>query len=307
VKSDASRQGGFQPTVGYLNIDHQETSPKIASDIAFTDSRTRFGSKSASKEKPEMNRIVTFFYGAGSYIVFFASFLYAIGFLGNFAVPKSMDSPAEGPWQTALAIDLGLLSLFAVQHSVMARPAFKRLITRIVPVTIERSTYVLASSLALLFLFWQWRPLGGAVWNVQSDVGRVILYGGFAFGWMLVLGATVVINHFDLFGLRQVWRHLMGQPQQKLQFVTPLLYRIVRHPLYVGWFFTFWCTPVMTVTHLFFALVTTAYILVAIQLEERDLMKEHPEYAAYRKQVPMLVPRMSRQTEALRPAGMTRG
>lgn len=191
---------------------------------------------------------------------------------------------------TALAIDLGLLSLFAVQHSVMARPAFKRLLTRIIPAAAERSTYVLASSLALLLLFWQWRPLGGIVWEVQNEIGRAVLYGGFAFGWGLVLFTTFVINHFDLFGLRQAWRGFRGQPQAELRFMTPLLYRIVRHPLYVGWLFAFWSTPTMTVTHLLFAAVTTAYILVAIQLEERDLMDAHPEYDAYRRRVPMLVP-----------------
>jgi len=179
----------------------------------------------------------------------------------------------------------------------MARPAFKRILTRVVPVSIERSTYVLASSLALLFLFWQWRPLGGTVWDVQNEVGKTLLYGGFAFGWLLVLFATFVINHFHLFGLQQAWLQLFGKSQTDLTFATPLLYRIVRHPLYVGWLFAFWSTPVMTVTHLFFALVTTAYILVAIQLEERDLMAAHPEYAEYRRQVPMIVPGMARRVE----------
>ena len=254
-----------------------------------------------------ISRLVTFTYGAGSYLVFFATFLYAIGFIGNFAVPKSLDSAAAGPWQTALLVDLGLLSLFALQHSVMARPAFKRLITRVLPETIERSTYVLASSLALVFLFWQWQPLGGTVWEVQSGIGRGVLYAGFAFGWLLVLVATFVINHFDLFGLRQVWRNLLGQPQSKVPFVIPVLYRIVRHPLYVGWFFAFWSTPSMTVTHLWFALVTTAYILVAIQLEERDLIKAHPEYAAYRKQVPMLVPGLPRRVVVTSTPSLGRG
>jgi methanethiol S-methyltransferase len=237
-----------------------------------------------------MNRILTLAYGGLSYVIFFLTFLYAIGFLGNVVVPKSLDSGATGPWQTALAIDLGLLSLFAVQHSVMARQGFKRLLTRVIPPAAERSTYVLASSLALLLLFWQWRPLGGSVWEVQQQGGRAVLYGGFAFGWVLVLVTTFVINHFDLFGLRQTWRAFRGQPQTALRFVTPVLYRIVRHPLYVGWLFAFWSTPTMTVTHLLFAVVTTAYILVAIRFEERDLMRAHPEYAEYRQQVPMLVP-----------------
>ena len=239
-----------------------------------------------------MKRALAFAYGVVSYLVFFASFLYAIGFIGNFAVPKTMDSPGTGPWQAALMIDLGLLGLFAVQHSVMARPAFKRWLTRFIAPAIERSTYVLASSLALLLLFWQWQPLGGVIWELQGPVGVGLMYGGYAFGIALVLVATFAINHFDLFGLRQVWRNLLGKPQQALQFKLPLLYRLVRHPLYVGWFFTFWCTPVMTVTHLVFALATTAYILIAIRFEERDLVAAHPEYAAYRREVPMLIPRL---------------
>jgi len=237
-----------------------------------------------------MSRIFNFVYGALSYKICLATFVYAIGFIGNFGVPKSLDTPASTPWQQALWVDLGLLLLFAVQHSVMARPAFKRALTRVMPAAIERSTYVLASSLALLLLFWQWQPLGGTVWAVQNSVGRGSLYAGYAFGWALVLVATFVINHFDLFGMRQVWRHLLGKPQTGLPFGTPLLYRIVRHPLYVGWLCVFWSTPVMTVTHLLFAAITTAYILVAIRFEERDLMAVHPEYAEYRRQVPMIVP-----------------
>ena len=252
-----------------------------------------------------MTGILTLAYGALSYVTFFLTFLYAIGFLGNVVVPKSLDSPATDPWLTALTIDLGLLSLFALQHSVMARQGFKRLLTRIIPAAAERSTYVLASSLALLLLFWQWRPLGGGVWEVQHEVGRAVLYGGFAFGWMLVLVTTFVINHFDLFGLRQTWRAFRGQPQAPLRFVTPVLYRIVRHPLYVGWLFAFWSTPTMTVTHLLFAAVTTAYILVAIQLEERDLMTAHPEYAEYRRQVPMLVPSWPQPVSATDPVRTT--
>ncbi len=244
-----------------------------------------------------MKRIFTFLYGAMSYVVCLATFVYAIGFIGNFGVPKSLDTASSGPWQKALLVDLGLLSLFAVQHSVMARPAFKRLLTRVVPAAIERSTYVLASSAALFFLFWKWQPLGGTLWNVENPVGRASLYFGYAFGWALVLVATFVINHFDLFGLRQVWRNLLAKPQAGLEFGTPFLYRIVRHPLYVGWLCVFWSTPDMTVTHLLFAAITTAYILVAIQLEERDLMAVHPEYAEYRKQVPMIVPGLPRRVE----------
>jgi protein-S-isoprenylcysteine O-methyltransferase Ste14 len=242
-----------------------------------------------------MKRTIAFAYGVGSYLACLVAFLYAIGFVGNFGVPKSMDSPATATWQRALVIDLGLLLLFAIQHSVMARRGFKNLITRLVPVAVERSTYVLASSVALLLMFWKWQPLGGTVWAVENSAGRGVLYGGYAFGWLLVLGATFAINHFDLFGLRQVWLHLQGQPQKGLRFATPLFYRIVRHPLYVGWLCVFWITPIMTVTHLFFAAATSAYILIAIRFEERDLMRVHPEYAEYRRQVPMLVPHLTRQ------------
>lgn len=242
-----------------------------------------------------MKRTLAFAYGLGSYLAFLATFLYAIGFIGNFGVPKSMDSPSTTTWQGALLIDVGLLLLFAIQHSVMARRGFKNLIMRVVPVEVERSTYVLASSVALLLLFWQWQPLGGTVWVIENSVGRGVLYGGYAFGWLLVLAATFAINHFDLFGLRQVWLHLLGQPQKKLRFTTPLFYRVVRHPLYVGWLCVFWITPTMTVTHLFFAAVTTAYIFVAIRFEERDLMREHPEYAEYRQHVPMIVPKLPQQ------------
>jgi protein-S-isoprenylcysteine O-methyltransferase Ste14 len=237
-----------------------------------------------------MGRILAFVYGVIAYAIFFGTFLYAAGFVGNLVVPKSLDGAPVDPLGTSLLINVGLLALFAVQHSVMARPAFKRLWTRIVPEPVERSTYVLASSLALIVLFWQWRPLGGVVWDVQDPVGRALLHAGFAFGWLLVLVTTFLINHFDLFGLRQVWLHLRGRPYQPLPFTTPGPYRLVRHPLYVGWLFAFWATPTMTVTHLLFAAVTTAYILVAIRFEERDLVAAHPEYASYRTRVPMLVP-----------------
>jgi protein-S-isoprenylcysteine O-methyltransferase Ste14 len=245
-----------------------------------------------------MNRIAAFVYGVVCYVIFFATFLYAIGFVGNLVVPKSIDSAPTGSFLIALLVDLGLLSLFAVQHSVMARPAFKRAWTRVVPSEVERSTYVLFSSLALILLFALWQPLGGVVWDVQNPVGWALLYAAFAFGWGLVLVSTFLINHFDLFGLRQVWLHLRGREYAPLPFKTPALYSVVRHPLYVGWFFAFWGTPTMTGAHLFFALVTTAYILVAVQLEERDLVAGHPEYAAYRRRVPMFIPRFRGQKGA---------
>jgi methanethiol S-methyltransferase len=240
-----------------------------------------------------MHRIGVFVYGVLSYACFLATFLYAIGFVGGFGVPRSIDSATEGPLGVAVVIDLMLLAVFALQHSVMARPAFKRWWTRIVPEPAERSTYVLASSLALLLLFWQWRPIGGLVWRVDNPVGQTALHGLFAAGWLTVLVATFLINHFDLFGLRQVYLHLRGEPYRALGFVTPGPYRHVRHPLYVGWLLAFWVTPTMTAAHFLFAVTTTAYILVAIRLEERDLGEVHGKrYAEYRRSVPMLVPRL---------------
>ena len=237
-----------------------------------------------------MKRLVIFMFGIVSYAVFFATFLYAIGFIGNLWVPKSIDSVPMGSVAGALSVDLGLLGLFAVQHSVMARPAFKRWWTRMVPESAERSAYTLLSSLALIALFVHWRPLGGVVWAVASESGRVALFAAYAFGWGLLLLSTFLIDHFDLFGLRQVWLQLIGKPYTSVAFRTPWLYRQVRHPLYVGWLFIFWSTPVMTVTHLVFAAATTAYILIAIQFEERDLLAAHPEYGTYRQHVPMLMP-----------------
>jgi protein-S-isoprenylcysteine O-methyltransferase Ste14 len=246
-----------------------------------------------------MKRVSVFAYGVVAYVLFLVSFLYAAGFVGDFGVPKSLDSPRDGSVAVALAVDLGLLALFALQHSIMARRGFKARLTRVVPEAAERSTYVLASSLALLLLFALWRPLGGVVWDVANPLGRGLVYGLFAFGWLLVFASTLLINHLDLFGLRQVWFYLRGREYSSLRFRTPGLYKLVRHPLYLGWLFAFWATPTMTMTHLFFAAVTTAYILVAIKLEERDLVTDFgAAYADYRRQVPMLVPRLFRRASS---------
>jgi methanethiol S-methyltransferase len=242
-------------------------------------------------------------YGVVSYCIFLATFLYALGFVGGFVVPKSMDTAPHGPLWLSLSVDLGLLGVFALQHSVMARPAFKRRLTRLIPEAAERSTYVLLSSAALLLLFWQWRPLGGEVWRVEQPLPTALLYAGFAFGWGLVLVTTFLINHFDLFGLRQVWSFFRDEPYRPLAFVTPGPYRLVRHPLYLGWLFAFWSAPVMTATHLVFALATTAYILIAIRLEERDLVGIHgTDYLRYRERTPMILPRLTRSSEAGTPA-----
>ena len=239
-------------------------------------------------------RITAFVYGVASYMIFLAVFVYSIGFIGNFAVPKSLDSTPESPLSTALLVNLLLLSVFAIQHSVMARQWFKRALTTLIPESVERSTYVLLSSLALILLVWKWQPMGGSIWNVENTIGIVLIEAAFALGWIILLLSTFLINHFDLFGMRQVWLYLAGRPYEPLEFRTPFLYRYVRHPLYVGWLFIFWSTPTMTTAHLLFALATTAYILIAIQFEERDLRKLHPEYERYAKQVPMMVPALSR-------------
>ena len=238
-----------------------------------------------------LKRIAFFAYGVVCYAIFFATFLYAVGFIGGFVVPTTLDGAARGPLARGIAIDAGLLALFAIQHSVMARPWFKKRWTQIVAPALERSTYVLLSSLALIAMFWLWQPLGGVVWSVSDPAIRFVFRALFAFGFALVLVSTFLINHFDLFGLRQVWLYLRNKPYTQLKFGTPGPYRLVRHPLYVGWFFAFWMTPAMTYAHLLFAVATAAYILLAIQFEERDLVREHGSaYEEYRRRVPMLIP-----------------
>ena len=239
-----------------------------------------------------IGRVLAFFYGIIAYLIFLVAFLYAIAFVGNIGlVPKTIDSGPAGPFVKALIVDAILLSLFAVQHSVMARQWFKRAWKKIVPEPVERSTYVLLASLILLLLFWKWHPMKSVIWDVRNPNGRTILQGLFWIGWGMVLVSTWLVDHFDLFGLKQVFYYARGKRIEPLPFKNPALYKIVRHPIYLGFIIAFWATPRMTTGHLFFAIMTTAYILVAIQFEERDLIKFYgDQYRHYRQQVSMLFP-----------------
>jgi protein-S-isoprenylcysteine O-methyltransferase Ste14 len=239
-----------------------------------------------------MSRAIAFVFGVLCYVVFFLTFLYLIGFLGNLYVPKSIDSGVSAPTTVALLINVGLIALFGLQHSVMARPGFKAAWTKIVPKSVERSTYVLLSSLVLILLYWQWRPMGQVIWQADAAWSQGILWGVFWAGFGLVLLSTFVIDHFDLFGLRQVVMNLFKKEYTHSGFKVTFFYKFVRHPLYVGWFLAFWGTPTMTLGHLVFALGMSAYILIAIPYEERDLVRFLGEdYVRYRERVPMLIPR----------------
>jgi methanethiol S-methyltransferase len=248
-------------------------------------------------EHEVMNRLLTLTYGAASYVLFLVVFVYAIGFVGGL-VPHSVDQAVTAPIGLALLVDALLLTLFAAQHSVMARPAFKRWWTRYVPKPIERSTYVLAASLVLALVLWQWRAIPAVVWDVSWQPARVAIWAVFWLGWAIVLASTFMISHFELFGLRQVFAVWRSRPQTDTGFRTTLFYRVVRHPLNLGFIVAFWAAPTMTAGHLLFAAVTTGWILLAMQLEERDLMAAlGARYTAYRETVPMLVPWPRRRRE----------
>ncbi len=244
-----------------------------------------------------MKKVSSLFYGFICYLAFFGTILYAIGFVGNLIVPKTIDSNPQVSLQTAILVNASLLLLFALQHSIMARPAFKRWWTRIVPHHLERSTYVLLASLCLMLMMWQWQPIGGIVWSIENETVKKLVLFTYLFGWVIVFASTFLINHFDLFGLRQVWLYFLGKPYTQLPFRVPLFYRFVRHPLYLGFLIAFWSAPVMTVAHLLFAVLTMGYILTAIQLEERDLLNVYGEkYRNYKKLAPMIIPFSKRKT-----------
>ena len=240
-----------------------------------------------------MGRLLGFLYGVVSYVVFFAAFLYAIGFVEDLIIPKTIDSGTAGALIPSLVVDALLLGVFAIQHSVMARPAFKTAWTKIVPAAIERSTYVLLASLSLILLYWQWQPMPAVVWNIEAPVLAGIVTAGGFLGWLIVLYSTFLISHFELFGLTQVVSHFAGRVTEPIKFKTPGLYNLIQHPIYLGFIIAFWFTPTMTLGHLLFAAVTTAYIFVGIYLEERDLVAMFgDEYRRYRDRVAMLMPRL---------------
>ena len=239
-----------------------------------------------------MKKFLVLLYGVVAYFIFLVAFLYAIGFVGNLVVSKSIDTGTETTFIQAFLIDALLLGIFAIQHSVMARPAFKKWWTGIISPVIERSTYVLLSSLALLLIYWQWQPMLSVVWKVENKTGVLILQGVYFFGWLIVFLSTFMINHFDLFGLKQVFENLNNKQSQPQSFITSYFYNIVRHPIMLGFIIAFWSTPVMTLGHLIFSITTTLYIFIAVKfLEEKDLLKAHGKtYEDYQKKVPMIIP-----------------
>jgi len=244
-----------------------------------------------------MMRFMTIGYGVVAYALFLATFVYLVGFVGNIGVPRSVDDGLTAPTGQAVLANVLLLGVFAVQHSVMARPAFKRWWTRLVPVSIERSTYVVLSNAALVLLYWQWRTMPAVIWDVRQPAGRLVLWALFWLGWAIALASTFMINHFDLFGLRQVYLAWRGKPHSDIAFRARLLYRLVRHPLMLGFVVAFWAAPTMTAGHLLFAIGMTGYILIALQLEEHDLVAAlGSQYRDYRREVPMLLPRPRRHT-----------
>lgn len=239
-----------------------------------------------------MGKIISFIYGIIAYLIFLIGILYAIGFVGNFIVPKSIDSGTEATFWTALLVNVLLLSIFATQHSVMARPAFKKWITGVISPAIERSTYVLLSSLALLLIYWQWQPISTIVWKAENETIAMIITGVFFFGWLVVFLSTFMINHFELFGLKQIFDNLKNKLTENPKFQTNFFNKIVRHPIMLGFIIAFWATPLMTVGHLIFSITTTAYIIVAVKyFEEKDLRKSiGKEYEDYQNRVPMIIP-----------------
>ncbi|OBG73973.1 MULTISPECIES: methanethiol S-methyltransferase [unclassified Mycobacterium] len=246
-----------------------------------------------------MKRYLTVGYGAAGYLLFLAAFLYLVAFLGNFWAPRTVDRGPASPTGWAVSIDAALLAVFGLQHSVMARPGFKSWWTRLVPPAVERSTYVVCSSVALVLLYWQWRPAPTVVWDVQVPAARLLLWAAFWLGWAICLAATFMINHFDLFGLRQVYLAWRAEPYTDIEFHVRLLYRLVRHPLMLGFVVAFWAVPTMTAGHLLFSLAMTGYIVIATQFEERDLLAAlGDQYRDYRLRVPMLVPRPRRSRTA---------
>jgi len=250
-----------------------------------------------------MGRILAFLYGLICYVIFFGAFCYLIGFMGNILVPKTIDTGASGPLAAAVLINLGLVALFGIQHSVMARPGFKKVWTKVIPEPIERSTYVLLSSLVLILLYWQWQPMPAIVWQLESETARLVMMGIFFLGCIIVLLSTMIINHFDLFGLRQVYLHLRAKPQTSLPFQIKGFYRIVRHPLMTGFLIALWAAPTMTQGHLLFTVTMTLYIFIGIHFEERDLARAFGEqYERYRRETPMVLPVPKRHTKGAAPA-----